>query len=342
MDYTKSRKETIIVEKLEFPGLYPVAKLSGVFKGGSISASSSRTIKTQAQFTYIGDDLADGDYIRISVLLDNGNEQEEIVLATLRAYYTGKTGDEKNFTCYSLVKILDGARYHQPFSAVKGQNPFTYIKTILSTVNLKTTYYPSETNTIRVSKSFLPEEYSKLEIINELLDNAGYLALDTNEYGLVIFRQNTSTPKYSSIVFNEGEFSIVKPSTEEEHDWSEIANVVIVTCENADDVVLRAIATNDSPTDPTSTMFRGEVTRVETMSDADSQTVINNKAKALLSEERAKLTAVTFEHAFRPIRLFDHVAIDLEGVSGVYTVQNYEISLTPGLMTKTRVRKFEI
>lgn len=342
MDYTLSRKETIVIKKLAFPGLYPVAELSGVFKDGSISASISRTIKTQAQFTYIGDDLSDGDFIQISVILDNGYEQEEIVLATLRAYYTGKTKNEKNFTCYSLAKILDSGRYHQPFSVAESKDPFDYVEQILSTVKLKTAYRPTEKNTIRVSKSFLPEDYSKLDIINELLDNAGYLALDTNEYGLVIFRETTSTPRYSSIVFSEGEASIVRPSTEEEHDWSEVANVVIVTCENADDKVLRAIAINDSPTDETSTMFRGEVVRVESMSDADSQQVVEDKAKALLAEEQSKLTAVTFEHAYRPIHLFDHVSIDLEGVSGVYTVQSYEISLTPGLITKTRVRRFEL
>lgn len=339
MDYTLSRKETIILKKLSFPGLFPIADLNDSMSGGSLSASTGNTIKWQGSFSYIGDDLEDGDTVAISVLLDNGYEQEERRLATLRMFAGNLSGNSTSFNGYALTKIADNTRFPNPYSVAAGSDPFECIKEILDGVGLKAAYYPTG-HTVRTSKSYLPEDYTKLEIVNDLLDCAGYLAADTNEYGYVVFRQSTPTPNYSSIVFEEGEASIVEDDPEIERDWEDVANVVIVTCENADDVVLRGIAVNDSTTDKMSTLYRGEVTRVESMQDADSQSVVDEKAKALLSEERSKPEAVTIKHAYRPINLFDPIHIKLGKVNNIYTVQSINISLDAGLKTTTRSRRY--
>lgn len=341
MDYTLSRKETIVVQKLSFPGLFPTSELKGAFKDASISASTARTIKQQISFTYIGDDLQDGDYIRVSVILDNDFDKETVVLGTFRVYYGGKTGRDKSFNGYAVTKLLDDGRFLQPYNVSKGKSQFSYIKSILADVGLKVAYIPPESHTIRTDKSYLPESYSKLDIVNDLLENAGYLTLDTDEYGTCVFREDSVTPSYSAIVFAEGNSSIVLPDSQEEHDWADVANIVLVTCENADGQVMRAYARNDSQTDTTSTVFRGEVVRVESMSDAENLNAVQKKANSLLAEEKAKITAVTIQHAYRPIRLYDPVWVKMEGIDKIETVQNYEISLSTGLITTTRVRRYE-
>ena len=339
MDYSLSRKDAVILRKLSFPGLFPIADLNGSLSGGSISGSDSNTIKWQCSFNYIGDDLEDGDTISVSVLLDNGYEQEEIRLATFRMFAGNLTGNSVAFNGYSLTKIADNTRFKEPYSVASGDDPFDHISNILNGVGLKAAYCPTG-HTVRVSKSYLPEDYTKLDIINNLLDCAGYLAADTNEYGYVIFRKSVSTPDFSSVVFEEGEASIVEDEPQIERDWSDVANVVIVTCENADDEELRGIAVNDSPTDKMSTLFRGEIVRTETMQDADSQSVVNEKALALLSEEKSKLEAVTIKHAYRPINLFSPIHIRVGSIDAVYTVQSIDMSLDAGLITTTRSRRY--
>lgn len=340
MDYTLSRRDDLIIRKLSFPGLFPIADLDGSLKNGSIQGSDSKTIKWQCSFDYVGDDLEDGDTIAIFALLDNGYEQEEIRLGTFRMFSGDTNGNEKSFNGYALTKLADCTTYREPFSVPAGSNPFDVIEEILSTVGLRLAYKPDENHTTRESKSYLPEDYTKLEIINDLLDCAGYLAADTDVYGNVIIRQSTPTPEYSSIVFEEGEASIVEDDPNIERDWEDVANVVIVVCENADDNVLRGIAVNDSVTDKTSTLYRGEVTRVETMRDADTQDIVDAKAASLLAEERSKLEAVTISHAYRPIGLFDPIHIKVSSVDAVYSVQSVDISLDPGLLTSTRARRY--
>lgn len=340
MDYSLSRRDEVILRKLSFPGLFPIADLRGSMSNGKVSGSDSNTIKWQCSFDYIGDDLYDGDTISISVLLDNGYEQEEVRLGTFRVFAGNTSGNSTAFSGYALTKVADNTRFREPYSVAAGDDPFDHIQSILEGVGLRLAYRPDEEHSVRTSKSYLPEDYTKLDIINDLLDCAGYLAADNDVYGNVIIRQSTPTPNYSSVVFEEGEASIVEDDPEIERDWEDVANVVVVTCENADDTVLRGIAVNDSVTDKMSTLYRGEVVRCETMQDADTQDVVDQKSISLLAEERSKLEAVTIKHAYRPIGLFDPIHIKLGEVNAVYSVQSIDISLDAGLLTSTRSRRY--
>lgn len=340
MDYTLSRRDELIVRKLSYPGLFPVADLTGSISGGSLAGSSTETIKWQCSFDYVGDDLSDGDTIAIYAFLDNGYEQEEICLGVFRLFSGNKTGKTVSFTGYALTKIADNTRFEQPYSIAAGDDPMDHIESILDGVGLHLAYRPDDEHKVRSAKSYLPEDYTKLEIVNDLLDCAGYLAADTDVHGNVVLRKSAPTPSYASIVFEPGSASIVEDDPEVEREWEDVCNVVIVTCENADDVVLRGIAVNDSVTDPMSTLYRGEIVRVETMQDADTQQVVNDKAAEYLAEERSKLEAVTISHAYRPLNLFDPIRIRIGDVDGIYSVQSLDISLDAGLMTKTRGRRY--
>lgn len=340
MDYGLSRRDELILQKLSYPGLFPICDLQGAVKNGSISGSDANTIKWQCSFDYAGDDLQDGDTIAISALLDNGYEQETVRLGTFRVFAGDEEGAYTAFSGYALTKIADNTRFMEPYSVPAGDDPFVHIESILKSVGLRIAYIPTGSHTVRTSKSYLPEKFTKLDIVNDLLDCAGYLAADTNPYGYVIFRQSTPTPNYSSIVFEEGEASIVEPDPKIERDWEDVANIVIVTCENADDELFRGIAVNDSLTDTMSTVFRGEVVRIESMQDADSQEVVDAKAISLLMKECSKLEAVNIKHAYRPLNLFDPVHIRIGKINNVYTVQSMDISLDVGLKTDTRVRRY--
>lgn len=340
MDYTLSRRDDLLIKKLSFPGLFPIGELSGTLSNGTVSGSDSSTIKWQCSFNYVGDDLQDGDTIAIYAVLDNGYEQEFDCLGTFRIFAGNISGSSIAVNGYALTKIADNTRFREPYSVSVGDDPFEHIKSILDSVGLRAAYYPSGLHSVRSATSYLPEKFSKLDIINDLLDSAGYLAADTDVYGNIIFRKSVPTPDFSSIVFEEGQASIVEDDPEIEHDWEEVCNVVLVYCENADDSVLRAVAVNDSPTDRMSTLFRGEVTRVESMRDAESQQVVDDKALSLLAEEKSKLEAVTIRHAFRPMGLFDPVDVKVGSVNGIYTVQSMDFSLDPGLITQSRVRRY--
>ena len=108
-----------------------------------------------------------------------------------------------------------------------------------------------------------------------------------------------------------------------------------------DETVMRAVAVNDSPADPTSTVARGEVCRVERLNDIESQDVLQAKVASLLSEERSRLEAVRVRCAFAPLRLFGPVAVRKGTADGVYTVQSLEVDLRT-LSMDVRARRLSL
>lgn len=344
MDYTISRRDDVRLVKVSFPGLFPVGELAGSVSNGSISGTSTATVKWVASFDYVGGDLSDGDCIKVIADLDNGIERESVVLGTFRVYAGSEASSGSlsrvSYSAYSLVKIAHDARFRVPYNVPVGSDAFDHVESILTSVGLRLAYRPDELHTVRTSHSYLPEDYTKLEIVNELLDMCGYLSADTDENGFVVLRRHAPTPVHAPISLSEGDSSIIEDESTVERDWEEIHNVITGVVDNADGEPLRSTIVCDDPANQLSTIARGEICRVEKFSDVESIDVLNDKLSALLSDELSRLEAVKGRCAYVPLRLFGPVKIKKGSIDGVYTVQSLGISLDKGLMTEFRARRF--
>lgn len=330
MDYASARKR-IVLRKLSFPGLFPVADIPWAADGGTLSLSASASIKAQANWTHKGGGIDPGDVVRLSCEFDDGREREELVLATLKCFY-GEIGERGRLAscgieAYGLAKVASDARYWHPYSVRAGADALIAVEEVLGSVGLALAYRPDEIHPVRASKTYFPEDFTKLDIVNDLLDGAGYLSADTDEFGRVVLRRHAPTPLWAPVELAEGPRSTIEDESAVERDWAGVCNVVIGVVDGPDETVMRAVAVNDSPADPTSTVARGEVCRVERFSDVESQDVLQSKVNALLSEERSKIEAVRGRCAFSPLRLFGPVKIKKGSIDGVYTVRSMDVDL---------------
>lgn len=342
MDYASARKR-VVLRRLSFPGLFPVADIPWTADGGTLSLSASASVKAQASWTHKGGGISSGDVVRLSCEFDDGREREEVPLATLKCYY-GETGERGGLSscdveAYGLAKIAADARYWQPYSVRAGTEALDAVADVLGSVGLTLAYRPDESHPVRTSKTYFPEDFSKLDIANDLLSGAGYLSADTDELGRVVLRRSAPTPSWAPVELAPGPRSTIEDESAVERDWAGICNVVIGVVDGPDETMMRAVAVNDSPADPTSTVARGEVCRVERLNDIESQDVLQAKVAALLSEERSRLEAVRVRCAFAPLRLFGPVAVRKGSADGVYTVQSMEIDLRTMAMD-VRARRY--
>lgn len=344
MDYTVSRRDDVRLVKVSYPGLFPVSELSGSLSGGSVSGSADATIKWLARFDYVGNDLSDGDCIRVIADLDNGYERDSVTLGTFRVY-AGNSSEAGNrlktsYSAYALTKIASDARYRLPYNVAAGDDALDHVVAILSSVGLRLAYRPDGSHPVRTSHSYLPEDYTKLDIANELLDMCGYLSADTDESGYVIIRESSPTPVHSPVSISEGENSIIEEESMTERDWGGLSNVITGIVDNADGEPMRSTIVCDDPANPLSTVARGEVCRTESFSDVESLDILNAKLAVLLSNEMSRLESIKAKCAYVPLRLFGAVRVKKGSIDGVYTIQSLDISLDKGLMTDFRARRF--
>lgn len=146
---------------------------------------------------------------------------------------------------------------------------------------------------------------SKLTVINDLLDTAGYWSLwcdGAGQFRVEPYVDISSRPVARR--FDSGEYtSILLPEWEQEQDLSSVPNKVIVIGQGDDEnPPLIGIATNEDPTSPFSYQARGRwITRVERDVDGADQAVFDQLAQRLLVSGMSPVSRMTVRHAIVPL-----------------------------------------
>lgn len=190
-----------------------------------------------------------------------------------------------------------------------------------------------------------PPGTSRLRMINDLLESAGYFSLYADFNGT--FRSSpyvapTNRPvEYS---FARGEASIFSRSFEITRETFDVPNVVVVISEGSGDIPgMVASKTLDeiSPGHPLSIAERGyEVTRTETTDQAASVNVLRQQAERLIRESVSTGGTVVLEHAPLPPALNGRYRFTYPGVgTSNYTMQAVEIDCAPGSLWKSTLRE---
>lgn len=175
-----------------------------------------------------------------------------------------------------------------------------------------------------------------LTFLTDLIANANYVfALD--ELGRILFapKQNTSSlqPVWT---YTDNNSSILYPDVTMNHDLYGIPNVVEVVYSNGDDNFY-AIAVNDDPNSPISTVNRGrKITHRVTDPDIvgnPTQSQIKEYAEQTLRELSSLEYTLTYSHGYCPVRIGDCVRLNYEraGITDVKAkVVSQTISCKPG------------
>ena len=151
--------------------------------------------------------------------------------------------------------------------------------------------------------------------ITDLILNAKYTFM-LDELGRILFSPKQDTASLQPVwTYKDDNSSILQPNIDLDHDLYNVPNVVEVIYSNGSDFY-RAVAVNDDPNSPTSTVRRGRkitrrVTNPESIGNPTEKN-IEEYAKLLLRELSSLEYTVTYTHGYCPVRVNDCVRLDYE------------------------------
>lgn len=242
--------------------------------------------------------------------------------------------------------ILDQDAVTGSFSLPEGTNVINAVRSLIQSTGETAT--SAITNTSQTLKNGLVWEpgTSKLRIINDLLDTAGYFALWCDGSGM--FRAEPYTlPKSRPSVWEFSDITgpkIYLPEFEREQDIYAIPNrVVAVSQTNSEEPSLVSTASNTDPNSPYSYQNRGRwIVHTETGVEVTSQQALNTYASKRLVDLSSVQATFTIRHAPVPLYLnnvttFTRTPSDIINRKGA--VQSMKISLDPTDLMETTFRE---
>ena len=176
-----------------------------------------------------------------------------------------------------------------------------------------------------------------LTFITDLLANAKHI-FDLDELGRVLFSPIQDTASLQPVwTYNDNNSSILYPDFDMSHDLYNIPNVVKVIHSTGSSVQY-AVAINDDPNSPISTVNRGRkitnrITNPKLVGSDPTKREIDEYAIRELSELSTIEYTVTYTHGYCPVRVGDCVRLNYSraGINGIKAkVISQSIKCEPG------------
>lgn len=320
-----------------------VEDLSEAFIGGEIDLNVDRAIKLAARFTLRNPAAVSPytDYLApfLRLTYDDGSPEvyQQVGLfavpvapQVLRPDDSIGTFDGRDLTWVMATSILTNT-----VTRGAGQNYRTTILAAITSAGLTRHNIPTTTATLPTAQSF-PVGMSRLERANRQLDQLGWYHLGMDLDGKI------STPGApqnlaSQEPWRELTDDDLVAAPEVQPTGQEIANVVLVVNDDAGSAPLTAVARNDDPASPTSTVVVGrELMRTERVTGSTTQAALDAFAARLLAESRTYYRVVRLRLLHDPTALVPHqtVRLTLTGrmaaLNGLWWVRTAKLGLTPG------------
>lgn len=190
---------------------------------------------------------------------------------------------------------------------------------------------------------------SVLQIINELLEAAGYASLWSDGWGQFQVTPYVAPadrpPVYEALSpFTPGDTSVMAPEWQRDRDIYSIPNrYVAISQGSGDEEALVAVATNEDPTSPFSYQARGRwVTRVVTGVEATSQADLLARAKMGLAQASSVTSGISIEHLYLPDLILNSTVRFTNpqaGLDFLCYVTKTSITFDPTALCKSEIRE---
>lgn len=258
--------------------------------------------------------------------------------------YSNRTsGTESAIDLYDKLLVLVRDKVEGTYTADVGVNPVTVAReTILSTGETKIAF--EEFDGTLAAPLVWDAGTTKLQIVNDLLDAAGFWAVDTDPRGYFV-SQKYIDPRHRSVhwVFDDGPRGITVPEFIHEEDIFNIPNKVVLVGRSEDDMTPApsGTAADEDPDSDWSYQNRNNtwITVTEFDIDATSETVLAEKAARRLLELQQVTSTFDIEHAFIPMSLNAVVGFRRGSSHNVLaSVQKMRVSMDLGVPVQTTIR----
>ena len=342
---------------------YETERLAGFERGGTIERNLDTEAKESGSVGHVGTLDLGADLLRVwlDATFPDGST-ESVALGTFLASATSRAYDGMASTV--TVKLagrlseLAATQFAQPFYLPAGTNLVSYAAQIARSCGLAVDADPSDYVSTEAlyygiqsgEQKASTQSQTKLAVVNDLLDRAGFDSARTDPYGTVLMRRSQGVAdRAPSWDFVEGRNARFLRSVTDERDTTGVANVVYAVYtgaaeEGGEQSTTIGVATDDDPASPWSTASLGrEIVARYDYSEYATQTQADAKAAELLASTRSVLRKVSLSHVYAPTTIGDAVRVDYRsaGITNTVSVRTQRITLGDGCLTETEARAYE-
>lgn len=342
---------------------FETERLPGFERGGTIERNLDTEAKESGSVGHVGALDIGPDLVRVwlDATFPDGST-ESVALGTFLASTTSRDYDgmasTSTVTLTGRLGELSATQFAQPFYLPSGTDLVAYAKQIAEScglavdadssdyVSTEPLYYGIQSGEQEASS----QSQTKLAVINDLLDRAGFDSARTDPYGTVLMRRSRGVAdRAPSWGFVEGLNARFLRDVTDERDTTGVANVVYAVftgaaTEGGEQVTTIGVATDDDPASPWSTASLGrEIVARYDYSEYATQQQADAKAAEMLASARSVLRKVTLSHVHAPVTIGDAVGVDYRsaGIASTMSVRTQRITLGDGCLTETEARAYE-
>jgi|SRR5690625_7179700 len=334
-----------------------IGRMRGVLRGsGRITYSSAASVKSKASLTLTPQGQFDHWlHVRVQpwVVLEGEEWPLGVFMPNIPSSGFANAGEQSSVSLLDKTNILARDWFGSTHGAPEGTVITERVRDIIASTGEPPGAITEDDSTLLTSAEWSPE-FSKLQIVNELLDSGNYFSLWTDgngQFQVTPWQRPARRPVSATFRDKHGD-SVVAYSNKftRTHDIGKVPNVYIARTQGDDETeALGAEAINDDPNDPFSTEGRGFRVLPESGPDLDvkttSQTALEEYAARRLIESSQPQETLVIKHL--PARWGINDAVRFESrrydIDGLFTVQKQEWALAyNGLVTSTLRRVVDI
>ena len=310
-----------------------IGTLDGVLPGAQVSGNVHAEVRWAGSIEVQGDPGVDWNRVRVKPVrhwddgAQSGVTPYGLYVAKLSEAVEDSTGTVTKLDLYDRTIVVSEDRVTGTFTVPAGRNVVGAVAEIIGSTGETGVALTPTSDVTRTDLVWEPGT-TKLRIINDLAEHAGYFALWADHRGQ--FRFEPYTPPQDRPVayrFMPGEQATFLPEVEWRAEATVHNRVVCVSQETGDSPAMVAVAENTNPDSPYSFQAQGRwVTRVEENVEAASQAVLNQHAQRLLASEGTAGRVVSRELLPLSVELNAVVA---SSSGGREVVENITVSCEP-------------
>lgn len=236
---------------------------------------------------------------------------------------------ERSLECFSVLKPCEDILLQRGYYVSSGRNGAMAIRELLNVT-------PAPVDIDGTSPSLADaivaeDDETNLTMIEKILDAINWRLQITGEGRIVL------SPKSDEIIeeFSPEDMDIIETSFSVERDWYDCPNVFRATLNE-----MSAVARDDNPDSPLSTVNRGrEIWKQDEADLADDETLAEY-ASRMLREAQDVSESAKYTRRFHPdIDVGDLIRIDYPQLQGIFRVESQSISLTYAGETDEEVKR---
>jgi len=243
---------------------------------------------------------------------------------------------------YSLLYLAKRKKIEERLSISAGDNYISFIMSLLNQCGIKDIDAEQSSLTFSTAREDWDIGTPYLDIINQLLTEINYNTAWVDLNGTVRLTKYTA-PRVSDILhcYSADEYSIIESNHSRTTDRYGKSNVFRVTCENPEHKEpMVAIAENNSPDSPYSTVNIGRILHSERVNNIPDQETLQNYANRLRDQSLQETETVEFYTAIAPTHTsHDVVALDSGTLTGIYVETEWTLPMSPGASMTHKARR---